>query len=111
MNIYAWHYRADIEAVSGAYPDADDTQDIHTIAGEKAASFQLEIPERARRCLMETTASGGRSFAIVLTWLITVIALALTTWVLVRLGGHAAVIGIADPKPAGSANAGGLPWG
>lgn len=55
---------------------------------------------------METTADGGRSFAIVLTWLIEVIALALTAWALVRLGGHAGVV--ADP---GNPGGGGLPWG
>jgi hypothetical protein len=57
---------------------------------------------------METTARGGRSFAIVLTWLITVIALAIMAWALTRLGGH--VVGAADPTSTGGSS-GGLPWG
>ena len=56
---------------------------------------------------METTASGTRSFVILL---ITVIALAAAAWMLVRLGGHAAVIGAAGPRPAGGFPPG-LPWG
>jgi hypothetical protein len=56
---------------------------------------------------MESTTSRDRSVAIVLTWLITVIALAWAAWALARLGGHAAVIGAASQTPP----PGGLPWG
>jgi hypothetical protein len=57
---------------------------------------------------MESTTSRDRTVAIVLTWLITVIALAWAAWALARLGGHPAVIGAAGQTPPPG---GGLPWG
>jgi len=60
---------------------------------------------------MESTTNGGRSVTITLTWLVTVIALVWVAWALAHLGGHPAVMGLADPTSSGTPSGGGLPWG
>jgi hypothetical protein len=61
---------------------------------------------------MESITSGGRSVTVALTWLMAVIVLIVAAWALTRLGGHAAVTGVADPtSSSGGPSGGGLPWG